>query len=440
MLKVNILQKISSFLSLRREATGSQDSDPAALTAALRVIGNSTNRVVVSTADGAMRLSVVYSCVQYISNAVANMRCMYQKKDTHGVYKEDFNNSLHYLLTVQPNDDYNAHDFWQRVVTLVLLSGNAYIYPKWDIYTGQLEALILLEDGSVFYDRYTRTYNVSDAENGINAILHEDEIIHLKNIVIDGKVGVGVISYAMYSMGVVATAKKEVQNRFANGGNIRGIVGNNTSVTGFGQYQKEQLGDVAVDIDTKFMSGKHIVSLPGDVKFTPISLSSTDMQFLETYKFSSKELCQFFGVPTVLVTGESSSTYKSLTEARLAFLSQTLDPMLKKIENELMRKLISKEACGKCRFLFDRSAIYDTDLISRAKYQMQTIQTGLYTINEWRTIENKPTVEGGDVPLVSANLKGLQQLLNGNDSTDTTSDNKSDDGTELEDDGKINNE
>ena len=409
---MNIFRKISNLLSLRREAADSGNPESAALNAAVRTIGSSANRVVVSTADGAMRLSVVYSCVQYISNAVANMRCMYQKKDSHGVYKEDYNNALHYLLTVQPNDDYNAHDFWQRVVTLILLSGNAYIYPKWDIRTGMIESLILLEDGSVFYDRYSRTYNVSDAENGINAILHEDEIIHLKNIVIDGKVGVGVVSYAMYSMGVVATAKKEVQNRFANGGNIRGIVGNNTSVTGYGHYQKEQLGDVALDIDAKFMSGKHIVSLPGDVKFTPISLSSTDMQFLETYKFSSKELCQFFGVPTVLITGESSSTYKSLTEARLAFLSQTLDPLLKKIENELKRKLIARKACGKCRFLFDRSAIYDTDLLSRAKYQMQTIQTGLYTINEWRTLENKPTVEGGDTPLVSANLKGLQQLLN----------------------------
>lgn len=70
---------------------------------------------------------------------------------------------------------------------------------------------------------------------------------------------------------------------------------------------------------------------------------------------------------------------------------------------------------------------------------MQTIQTGLYTINEWRTIENKPTVEGGDVPLVSANLKGLQQLLSEKGNTDTTVGSKSND-TELEDDSKINNE
>lgn len=391
-----------------------------------------------------MHLSVVYSCVQYISNAVANMRCMFQKRDSGGVFKEDYGSSLHYLLTVQPNDDYNAHDFWQRAVSLVLLRGNAYIYPEWNLYTGQLDALVLLEDGSVSYDRYSRIYTVCDAENGISGQFHEDEIIHLKNIVTDGKLGISVIDFAMHTMGVVATANREVQNRFANGGNVRGFVGNDTGVKGFGQYQKDQLKNLAVDIDGQFSSGKHIVSLPGDAKFTPVSLSSTDMQFLETFKFTTKELCQFFGVPAVLITGESSSTYKSLTEARLGFMGQTLDPLLKKIENELKRKLVARKMCGKYRFLFDRSAIYDTDLISRANYQMKTIQTGIYTINEWRKMENRPTVEGGDTPLVSANLKGLRQLLSedGRTNSEESNANKSDidDDLEEKEDNKDDNE
>lgn len=418
---MSFLKKITSLFSLRRESTGTADNvESQYLRAYIGSVYNSgQSRVVVADDYSAMRLSVVYACVSYISNAVANMRCMYQRRDAGGVYSEDYNNPLHYLLTVQPNEDYNAHDFWQRAVTQILLRGNAYIYPVWDMYTGQIKSLVLLEDGSVSYDRYSRSYIVSDAENRVKAILREDEIIHLKNIVTDGKIGHSVIDYAMFTMGTVATASREVQNRFANGGNVRGIVGNDTSVKGFGEYQKDELGKLATDIDTQFSSGKHIVSMPGDSKFTPISLSSTDMQFLETYKFSSKQLCQFFGVPTVLITGESGSTYKSLTEARLAFLNQTLDPLLKKTETELKRKLVAPEYCGKYRFMFDRSAIYDTDLVTRAKYQLQTIQTGIYTINEWRKIENRPTVEGGDTPLVSANLKGLQQLLSEKGTTDT---------------------
>ena len=38
------------------------------------------------------------------------------------------------------------------------------------------------------------------------------------------------------------------------------------------------------------------------------------------------------------------------------------------------------------------------------------VNTGLYTVNELRREENKPDVEGGDVVLVSANLKSITDL------------------------------
>lgn len=49
-------------------------------------------------------------------------------------------------------------------------------------------------------------------------------------------------------------------------------------------------------------------------------------------------------------------------------------------------------------------------LASRVQYQTQTIAAGIYTVNDWRRAENMPPVEGGDLPLVSANLKGLNEM------------------------------
>ena len=95
--------------------------------------------------------------------------------------------------------------------------------------------------------------------------------------------------------------------------------------------------------------------------------------------------------------------------ANVAFLSDTLNPLLRKIETELLRKLIAPSLCGKRKFEFDRESLYACDLNSRVKYQQMTIQTGLMTVNEWRKKENKPAVEGGDIVLVSANLKGITE-------------------------------
>ena len=96
--------------------------------------------------------------------------------------------------------------------------------------------------------------------------------------------------------------------------------------------------------------------------------------------------------------------------ANVAFLSNTLNPLLRKIESELQRKLFSAGQYGRRKIQFDRRGLYACDLESRVKYQTDTIAAGLYTVNEWRKEENKPAVPGGDTVLVSANLKGINEL------------------------------
>lgn len=134
------------------------------------------------------------------------------------------------------------------------------------------------------------------------------------------------------------------------------------------------------------------------------------MQFLESRKFSVREICRFFGVHPSFVFDDTSNNYKSAEMANVAFLSNTLNPLLRRIENELLRKLVAPTLAGKRKIQFDRRSLYACDLDSKVKYQSQSLAIGIYTVNELRAEENKPPVKGGDLPLVSANLKGLGEL------------------------------
>jgi HK97 family phage portal protein len=197
---------------------------------------------------------------------------------------------------------------------------------------------------------------------------------------------------------------------------VRGIVSNDKSAVGFGEYQDDELEKTATDIDGKFRSGDRIVSLPGQVDFKQISLSSTDMQFLESRKFTVREVCRFFGVHPSFVFDDTSTNYKSAESANVAFLSMTLDPILKRIEAEFTRKLIPQSLCCKRIFRFDRRGVYSLDLEAKADYQKKTIESGVYTVNDWRHFENQPSVEGGDTVYVSTNLAplGSNKLAGGN--------------------------
>lgn len=365
---------------------------------------------VLSIGNDPLSIGTVYRCVNVVADSVAILpiQCLRRSGD---IYVEDTESDLNYLLNVQPNERMNAVDFWQMVVRYLLLKGNAYIYPETNrkgVYTR-----LLLLTGSVSYNVIEHTYYVQDSKAGLSGAFSEDEIIHLKNYSVDGITGISTISYAAGVLATARTADDETLNRFANGGSVRGIVSNDraTSTAGYGEHQDEQLEGTAEDLDEKLnQNGQRIVSVPGQVAFTQLAMSSADMQFLETRKFTVKDICRFFGVPGTFVYDDTSNNYKSAEMANVAFLSTTLNPLLRKIETELLRKFVSKDGSALYRFRFDRSELYATDLEGKSKYQSSLIQNGVCTVNELRRMENRPAVDGGDTPLVSANLKAISEF------------------------------
>ena len=352
-------------------------------------------------------MATAYRCVKVISDGVASLPLRYMRR-RDGRYVEDTQSELHYLLTVQPQPEMSAFDFWSQAVRLMLIEGNAYIFPRYVL--GELTDLVLCQKGTVGHDTLNSKYIISDSYNGIFGTFDESEVIHLYLHSCDGRRGESVISHARRTMGIAVAGDMETENRFVNGGNVRGFVTNDKGITGFGQVQDSELENLATSLDDQFSQGRKIVSLPGDSDFKQISLSSTDMQFLESRKFTVREICRFFGVPTSYVFDDNATNYKSAEMANLTFLTMTLDPILKRIENELRRKLIPRSQCCKQTFQYDRSDIYSLDLQSKAAYYKQMLEIGAMTANEIRHKENLPEVDGGDTPLVSANLLPLDTI------------------------------
>lgn len=363
-------------------------------------------KVILGGREGAMQVATAYRCVQVLSDSVAGLRLQYMRRKD-GIYQEDEGSVFHYLLSVQPQPEMSVFDFWHSVVSRMLLEGNAYIFPR--RVGGEITDLVLCGSGSVAHDVINNKYVISDTYNGVWGTFGEEDIIHLYLHSRDGRNGESVLSYARRTLGIAGAGDEETANRFVNGGNVMGLITNDHGLNPLGEYADEQLVDAASDVDSRFRNGEHIVSLPGQVDFKQISLSSTDMQFLESRKFTVREICRFFGVHPSFVFDDTSNNYKSAEMANVAFLSMTLDPILKRIEAEFNRKLVARKDCCKKVFRFDRKGIYSLDLETLVDYQTKTIAAGIYTVNDWRKIENQPRVEGGDEVMVSANLKSIKE-------------------------------
>ncbi|MCM1029741.1 MAG: phage portal protein [Pseudoflavonifractor sp.] len=363
------------------------------------------------TAGGAgqsLSVSTALRCVQLISETVASLplRVMVRRG---AIYQPETGSPLSWALEYEPNEETTAFELIQMAVQSILLHGNAYIVPT---FGSDGTRLRLCTPGAAAYDPYADTYDISDTLQGINGRYTGREVIHLRGLTLDGKTGMSVLSFARKSLDIAARGAAEQEKRFANGGTVRGIISNVVERAAYGENQPEQLSDAAAYMEERLEAGDRIVAQPGDGHFTQLTMNSADMQFLESRKFEVREICRFFGVHPSFVFDDTSNNYKSAETANAAFLTNTLNPLLRKIELEFTRKLFpGKARKGECRVMFDREALFAMDLDSRHRQQKARLELGTATVNDLRREENRPAVEGGDTALISANLRPITETI-----------------------------
>jgi HK97 family phage portal protein len=362
------------------------------------------NQSYVTSPETAMKIAAVYRCVDILSGSIASLPLQLKIKK-NGVFQLVEDHNINYLLTIRANERQTSYDMMQNAVIQMVLRGNAYILQKY--IGGELDELILLSPNTTSYDKYTNLYHVTDIANGIVGVFESNEIIHLKNLSLDGGyTGVSTITYAAKVMGISANADERTLDSFKPGNMLKGFISGDgdAGVRGFGEMQDNQLKDVTSRVSTEINSGKPIFHVPGQAKFNQLSISSTDLQLLDTRKFGVLDICRFMGVHPDKVFAGQSQNYKASEMSNESFLADTLQSKLRKIESEFNAKLIARSLAHKMKTEFDVESLLTMSLEQSAMYMEKTINCGVYSVNHWRAKKGQPPVEGGDQILVSCNV------------------------------------
>ena len=369
----------------------------------------------VFSVDGekAMKVSAVFSAVKIISEGIARLPLEAERYNAAAkCYVPDFTTPLFRALRLRPNNDLTAFELWRAAVQCMLLYGNAYIVPTRNA-LGDVISLTLLAPGTTTFDVYSRTYNVNDNVNGIFRIFRPEEVVHLRNVGLDGGyTGCSTVAMAGYALGILRLADKNSATTLTTGGRMRGLV--TGEAQGLAASSEAQVVAIANRIENDINSGKTVVGVPSAMKYQPFTLSPADAKVLESKQMTIRDIARFFRVHPDLLYEGSNNTYKAAEVPNVMFLTQTLEPLLVQIEQELAVKLLPQNMLGKKRLRFDRERLYSTDLLTEASYNEKMLQTGMYTVNELRQKKGLPPVANGDVALVSANLKGLKEIINEN--------------------------
>lgn len=369
------------------------------------------NVVYANTPEMAMKIAAVYRAVNLISSGLASLQMEYKRKDRSKdyfkLYDSGYGKRVNWLLGVEPNERMNSYTLFKNLVTSILLRGNAYIYPEYDE-VGIVRAFYLLSPDSVNYDKHSNLYEVMDDVNRIYRVLRSEEILHFKNVSRDGGyTGVSTIRFAAQTLGIAATSDAETLKRFATGGRFKAILKNSSNVRGIGEYQDEELKGHGNDLQDSINRGDDILVVKGDAEVSPLSMTSADMQFLESRKFTIREIARFFNVPPSKLMDDSNSNYKSVEVSNIAFYSEALQPIVAEIEREFAAKMLSEVTFMDYKYSFNLKSLYALDLESKAKWDSSRLQNGQCSVNDLRRENDLEPVEKGDDVYLSVNFAPL---------------------------------
>lgn len=362
----------------------------------------------------AMQMTVVYSCVRVLSEAVAGLPLHLYQYTKEGGKEKAVKHPLYFLLHDEPNPEMSSFVFRETLMTHLLLWGNAYAQI---IRNGKGEVIALYPlmpdrmevdrdgNGQLYY-----IYSVSQDDvptvKGSRVRLEQSDVLHIPGLGFDGLVGYSPIAMAKNAIGMAIACEEYGAKFFANGATPGGILEHPGTVKDPARVRESW---------TQAFGGSSnsnkVAVLEEGMKYTPISISPEQAQFLETRKFQIDEIARIFRVPPHMVGDLEKSSFSNIEQQSLEFVKYTLEPWLVSWEQSMIRSLLSAAEKEQYFMKFNVDGLLRGDYASRMNGYATARQNGWMSANDIRELENLdriPAEQGGDLYLINGNMTKLE--------------------------------
>ena len=363
----------------------------------------------------AMQMTAVYSCVRILAEAVAGLPLHLYRYKEDGGKERAIDNNLYHLLHDEPNKEMSSFIFRETLMTHLLLWGNAYAQI---IRNGKGEVVALYplmpnkmqvdrdENGELCYI-YTRSSEEAKTMEGATVYLTPRDVLHIPGLGFDGLVGYSPIAMAKNAIGLAIATEEYGAKFFANGAAPSGVLEHPGTIKDPSRLRENWNSTFGGSAN----SGK-VAVLEEGMKYTPISISPEQAQFLETRKFQIDEIARIFRVPPHMVGDLEKSSFSNIEQQSLEFVKYTLDPWVIRWEQSLSRSLLNEDEKRKYFFKFNLEGLLRGDYESRMSGYATARQNGWMSANDIRELENLdkiPAEDGGDLYLINGNMLPLNK-------------------------------
>ena len=228
----------------------------------------------------------------------------------------------------------------------------------------------------------------------------------------DGKHGRGMLDLARETVATDRAAQKYLRKFYAGGGALSGVLEIESDATPQTREKvRKAFQSYASDMDSVYK----MAVVDKGMKYTPIGISQSDAQFIESRGFSVAEVARFTGIPEFMLQSGKQS-YNSNEQQQLVFVTNALVPHVTMWEQEWAYKLFTDaELRDGCYMRFNVSALMRGDDATRSKFYQTMVYSGIYNLDECRALEEmNPMPDGlGQNFFITKNLDTVGHIVRG---------------------------
>lgn len=313
----------------------------------------------------AMQAGAVYACVRCLSEDMAKLPLVISKALAGGGWGVDLTHPIAKLLR-RPNRWQTCFTFISYMVTCLQLRGNAFIFVVRDE-NGAPSALIpinpdrctmrLSPQGWLYYEIWHPAF----ASHG-NLTIHQDDILHLRNITLDGFMGLSTIAAAAEAIGLSLATQQHGANLFRQGTQATGVLKHPGVLSDPGRKNvRESWQERYSGVD----NAHKVLLLEEGMTFEKLSMTSDEAQFLESRKFEAEDIARFFRVPQHKIGILDHATFSNIENQNQQYIDDSLIPMARQLEEEAEYKLFWEAERAAMRLRVDFDSMLRGDMKTR---------------------------------------------------------------------------
>ena len=377
------------------------------------IFGGSTAGKVV-TERSAMQMTAVYACVRILAESIAGLPLHVYKYNSKGGKERAVEHPLFFLLHDEPNPEMTSFVFRETLMTHLLLWGNAYAQV---IRNGRGDVTSIYplmpnrmrvdrdENGRLYYE-YTRYGDEAGKQTCETVKLSPADVLHIPGLGFDGLIGYSPIAMAKNAIGMSMACEEFGAKFFANGAAPGGVLEHPGILKDPARVRESWNATFGGSSNSN-----KVAVLEEGMKYTPISVSPNEAQFLETRKFQINEIARIFRIPPHMIGDLEKSSFSNIEQQSLEFVKYTLEPWVTRWEQSLARSLLSMNERSRYLIKFNLDGLLRGDYESRMNGYATARQNGWMSANDIRELENMDRIsaeEGGDLYIVNGSMTPLK--------------------------------